>query len=397
MRVWFAERKRWLLLCGLWLWAFSLGLGFQTGQTAVEHFERASRLAQQGMRDEAVREYRLGLSLDATSVAAYNNLGVLYFQQHNFQQAADAFTHAHKLRPDDPAISFNVGLALYSTRNPRAAIALLTAGATDPGHAADAHFLLGVCYSDLKQWRRSVDELELAQKAKPHDDKILFMLARGYSLAGEPNRALEAQVELLKTHPDSPYAHELLAAAYDTTSQPTEAEKELKQGIAASPRAPQLHFILGYIDWRWKRYKEAVAPLLEETQISPNFAPPYYYLGDIELKQGRFEEAAGHFKEALRLDPTYGEAYFGMGRACAQLGRYEESIKFLRQAADRLPDKVEPHYWLGKTLLRVGRAEEGKRELAKADEINLAEDRKASENMDRLIHPAQTKEPSTPH
>jgi len=387
----------WLLLGGLWLWAFSLGFGFQTRETSVEHFERASRLAQQGMRDEAVREYRWGLAIDPNSFAAFNNLGVLYFQQHDFLQAADAFTHAHRLRPGDPAISFNLGLALYSTRNPQAAIAPLTAGVADPLHSIDAHFLLGACYGDIKQWRRAVEELELARKARPADDKILFMLFKTYRLAGEPNRALAAAVELLKTNPDSPFLHEVLGTAYDTTSQPNEAEKELGRAIATSPRAPQLHFILGYIDWRWKRYKEAVAPLLEETRISPNFAPPYYYLGDVALKQGRFEQAASYFKEALRLDPTYGEAYLGMGRAYAQLGRSEESVKFLRQAVERLPDQVEPHYWLGKTLLRVGRSEEGKRELAKANEINLAGDRKAFEIMDRLANPSQTKESSTPH
>ena len=397
MRVRLVECQGWLLLGALSLWAFSLGFGFQTRETALEHFERAGRLAQQGMRDDAVREYRLGLAMDDSSVAAFNNLGVLYFQQHDFQQAADAFTHARRLQPDDPAISFNLGLALYSTRNPQGAIAPLTAGVADPHHSIDAHFLLGACYGDLKQWRRAIEELELARKAKPADDKILFMLFKTYRLADEPNRALEAAVELLKTNPDSPFLHEVLATAYDTTSQPNEAEKELGQAIAASPRAPQLHFILGYIDWRWKRYKEAVAPLLEETRISPNFAPPYYYLGDVALKQGRFEQAAGYFKEALRLDPTYGEAYLGMGRAYAQLGRNEESVKFLRQTVDRLPDKVESHYWLGKTLLRVGRSEEGKRELAKADAINRAGDRKASEDLDRFGYPSQTKESSTPH
>jgi tetratricopeptide (TPR) repeat protein len=366
-------------------------------ETAVEHFARASRLAQQGLRNEAIREYRSGLALDATSSAAFNNLGVLYLQQHDLPQAADAFAHAHKLQPDDPAISFNLGLALFSARKLEAALAPLSAGVADPTHAIDAHFLLGTCYSDLKQWPRAIEELELAHKARPTDGKILFMLFNTFRLAGDPDRALDAAVQLLKNNPDSPFLHEVLGTAYDSMSKPGEAEKELKQAIDASPRAPQLHFILGYIDWRWKRYNEAVSPLLEETRISPKFAPPYYYLGDIALKHGQFDQAVGYFKEALRLDPTYGEAYLGMGQAYAQLGRYEESVKLLRQAVERLPNEVQPHFWLGKTLLRAGRTEEGKKELAKADSINLAGQRRDAELLDRVSNPGQPRQSSPPN
>jgi tetratricopeptide (TPR) repeat protein len=385
------------LWLGLLLWVFAGGAVFAADETAVEHFAHASQLAQQGNLDDAAREYRSGLAIDASSAPAFNNLGSIYFQQHDFQRAADAFGRAHKLQPSDPAISFNLGLALFNTRNFRAAVPPLTDGILDTRHSVDAHFLLGACYQYLKQYPRSIVELELAHKARPRDDKTLFLLFTSYRLADDPNRALEAAAELLKTNPESPFLYEVLGTAYDAESKPTEAEQEFKQAIAASPHAPQLHFILGYIDWRWKRYADAVAPLQEETRISPNFAPPYHYLGDIALKQGHYDQAVAYFKEALRLDPTYGEADLGLGRAYVQLGRYEQSVKFLRQAVERLPDQVESHYWLGKALLRVGKSDEGQRELAKADQINQAKDRQASENMDRVMNPSSVKGSSAPN
>ncbi len=396
MRPWVGRIYRWLMFGGLCLCGWSVSFGFQAGGTAVDHFGRATQLTRQGKLDDAAREYRLGLAIDPSSAAAFNNLGAIYFQQHQYPKAADAFAHAHRLQPDDPAISFNLGLALFSTRNPQAAIAPLTAGTRDPAHSVDAHFLLGACYQDLQQWQRSIAELELAHKARPTDSKILFMLFKSYRSAGDPDHALEAAAELLKANPESPFLHEILGAAYDLESLPTEAEREFKRAIAASPNAPQLHFMLGYVYWRWRRYREAIDPLQAETRISPNFAPPYHYLGDIALRQGLNEQAVDYFKKTLRLDPGFSEAYLGMGRAYFQLGRFEESLKFLREAVKRQPDKVEPHQWLGRALVRAGKPQEGQKELEKAHQINLARDRQVREKSEKVMNSLRPDELSPP-
>jgi tetratricopeptide (TPR) repeat protein len=370
---------------------------FPGGGKPTQYFERASQFAQQGKLDEAAREYRLGLALDPKSAAAYNNLGSIYFQKKNNREAVEAFRHAHDLAPQDPTFSFNLGLALYTTGDSRAAIGPLTLGLAAPDHTVDAHYLLGACYFDLKQWRGSTEELQLARKARPEDDKILFMLVKDFRNVGEPSQSLEAAAQLLKSHPDSPLAHEMLGVAYDTTSQPFEAEKEFKQAIAASPHAPQLHFMLGYLHWRWKHFAAAVDAFQEEIRISPDFAPSYFYLGDIAVRQGQVQQAADYFNEALRLDPSYGEAEVGVGRAYVLLGRYQEALKFLRQAVARLPDQAELHYWLGKALMQVGKSDEGGKELARAHQINLAKDREAYENLKQVSDPAQTQKATPPH
>ena len=120
-----------------------------TDESAAElHFQRASKLAEQGNANEAEHEYLLGLNL-AASPEAYNNLGVIYFKRQNFPRAAFAFKQAHSLRPEDSEISFNLGLALYKTGNSAAAIPHLSAGTASKNHAADAHYLLGACYYEL--------------------------------------------------------------------------------------------------------------------------------------------------------------------------------------------------------------------------------------------------------
>jgi len=358
-----------------------------SSQSASEHFERARQLAQTGRLDDAEREYRLGLALDPNSAEGYNNLAALYFQKRQFRGAADAFGKAHDLWPGDSTISFNFGLALFNAGDPEVAIPELESGSADPKRRADAQYLLGVCYFELKQWERSIGELELARHSRPTDERVLFILAKDYRNAGQPRKSLEAAAELLRTHPDSLFVHEMLGEAYDMLSRPEKSEEEFKQAIAASPGTPELHFMLGYLYWRWKHYDQAVAPLETETRISPGFAPSYYYLGDIALRRRDLQKAQRCFQQALRLDPAYGEADLGMGQVLAESGSPEDSIAFLRLAVARLPDRVEPHYWLGRTLIRLGRSEEGQKELAHIDRINQGQRRKATELLNPDLSP----------
>ncbi len=358
-----------------------------SNQSASEHFEHASSLAQAGKLDEAVQEYRLGLALDPKSAEAYNNLAALYFQKREFRSAAEAFGKAHDLRPGDSTISFNFGLALFNAGEPAAAIPRLESGTADPNHTVDAQYLLGVCYFELKQWERSISQLELARRSRPDDEKLLFVLAKDYQNAGKPRKSLDAAVELLRSHPDSLFVHEMLGEAYDTFSQPEKSEEEFKQAIAASPKTPELHFMLGYLYWRWKHYDQAVAPFEAEIRISPAFAPSYYYLGDIAFRNKNLQQAQSYFQRALQLDPKYGEADLGMGQVLAESGSYEDSLKFLRLAVARLPDRAEPHYWLGRTLIRMGRSKEGQAELAQMDRMNRDRQRKATDLLNQALSP----------
>src|SRR5208283_4346434 len=278
MKVGLGEAKTALRIAGF-LVVILVAMGATFGastESATQHFARASQLAQSGKVEEAEQEYRLGLALDPKSAEAYNNLAALYFQKHQFREAADFFGKAHGLRPGDATISFNLGLALFNAGDPQAALSPLERGSADPQHTVDAQYLRGVCYFDLKQWQRSIGELEVVRRSRPDDEKVLFILAKDYHNNGEPAKSLEAATQLLKTHPDSLYVHEILGEAYDMDNQPQKAEEEFKQAIAASPQMPELHYMLGYLYWRWKRYAEAVEPLETEARISPNFAPSYF-------------------------------------------------------------------------------------------------------------------------
>jgi tetratricopeptide (TPR) repeat protein len=344
--------------------------------SAAEHFQNAAKLAEEGKPRDAQREYLLGLREDPKSFSAYNNLGVLYFGEQDFEHAAAAFADAHRLQPEDTEITFNLGLAQYKAGKPRMAIPLLHASLRS-AHAADAHFLLGSCYFVTGSWKDAIAELEEFRALYPARPDVLFMLANAYHYAQRPEPSLQAAKELLQAYPDSPFTHEILGEAYDRAEQPENAIEEFKAAIVSSPEAPELHFVLGYLYWRWRRYDEAAEPLQAEIRINPRFPQPFFYLGDIALRQDSHTEARVWFERALALEPAYDEARLGLAKVMAHQNQLADAIGLFRMAERGLPGNTELHYWLGRSLIRAGRAEEGRKELAKVKELKAAEQRKA--------------------
>jgi len=82
---------------------------------------RATRLTLTGIRalhkheiDRAANLFRKAVAADYAYGPAHNNLGLMHYEQGNLYQAVVAFEQARRWMPDDPAVLYNLGLALES-------------------------------------------------------------------------------------------------------------------------------------------------------------------------------------------------------------------------------------------------------------------------------------------
>ncbi|QDV88874.1 tetratricopeptide repeat protein [Planctomycetes bacterium TBK1r] len=83
--------------------------------------ERANRLTYAGIRslqkqqiDRAAKQFREAVEADETYGPAHNNLGLMHYEQGNLYQAVMAFEQAREFLPGDPAVVYNLALALES-------------------------------------------------------------------------------------------------------------------------------------------------------------------------------------------------------------------------------------------------------------------------------------------
>lgn len=111
-----------------------------------QNTSRANRLTYAGIRelnlghiDLAAKKFREAIKADFTYGPAHNNLGLMHYEQGNLYQAVTAFEAAREYLPSDPAVVYNLGLALESAGRTEEALDLYyTANQMD---RANPHFL----------------------------------------------------------------------------------------------------------------------------------------------------------------------------------------------------------------------------------------------------------------
>jgi tetratricopeptide (TPR) repeat protein len=77
-----------------------------------QHVEKAERLVQAGMLDEALREDQLAAAEAPQSVEIRNNLGTSYARLGRLEEALGAFTRALEISPEHPVVRKNLAFAL---------------------------------------------------------------------------------------------------------------------------------------------------------------------------------------------------------------------------------------------------------------------------------------------
>jgi tetratricopeptide (TPR) repeat protein len=81
---------------------------------AVQQLYQQARAAQQrGDSATAIDKYRSMIQLAPHLAPAYNNLGMLYFNQHDFSHAAETLEQGLKLNPDMPGASAMLGTSYF--------------------------------------------------------------------------------------------------------------------------------------------------------------------------------------------------------------------------------------------------------------------------------------------
>jgi tetratricopeptide (TPR) repeat protein len=89
------------------------------GQQLVE---KGNHYVAKNQFDKAASFYDQAIAADSTNAAAYNNLGLVFFFQHDFHEAARAFQAAHEHQPEDPAPLNNLGLIMETVAHPNEAL-----------------------------------------------------------------------------------------------------------------------------------------------------------------------------------------------------------------------------------------------------------------------------------
>lgn len=286
------------------------------------------------------------------------------------EAALNRFRGALELQPGNPALEYNIGLALFRMERFDEALAPLQRATAHPPSAPQAHLMCGIVLYERGDLTAAAPELEAARAHPDAGEMALYMLVETYRHGDDPERAQAAFLELERRYPGSAFYHKLMGSAFDSEGMHAEALAEFQAALRKNPRMPEIPFAIGFIHFKKREHEQARKWLESEIALQPCHAKAHHYLGEIEMEQDNTRGAEDRYRQAINCDGSIGEAHAGLGGLLLREGRFEEAHDLLQRAVELDPQSAEAHYALGRALMRLGHRDDANAAFRRVDEIH---------------------------
>jgi len=262
-----------------------------------EHFLAAQQDQQQGLLDEAVREYKTVLRLQPGLPEAYINLGLIYYAQAKFEESAGALTTANKLKPGMRGVSLWLGIDHVKLHRPEQGAALLrTAIRQDPADKL-AQTWLATALWDAGQTDAALLQLGKACAQFPGDPDVLFARGEAYGKA-----ATQQTEQLLEESSGTALSDLIYGNQYAQERDWTKAEGHLRRAVERDPRLLDARLQLADVFLQQANFPAAQEQLDQAVALAPRSAPALARSGELLLLTQRETEGLARIAAAVEID-----------------------------------------------------------------------------------------------
>ncbi|XP_041632493.1 UDP-N-acetylglucosamine--peptide N-acetylglucosaminyltransferase 110 kDa subunit isoform X2 [Drosophila kikkawai] len=338
--------------------------------------------------DKSAQFSTLAIKQNPVLAEAYSNLGNVYKERGQLQEALDNYRRAVRLKPDFIDGYINLAAALVAARDMESAVqayitalqynpaCYLKAIETCPGFAVawsnlgcvfnaqgeiwlaihhfekavtldpnflDAYINLGNVLKEARIFDRAVAAYLRALNLSANNAVVHGNLACVYYEQGLIDLAIDTYRRAIDLQPNFPDAYCNLANALKEKGQVKEAEDCYNTALRlCSNHADSLNNLAnikreqGYIE-------EATRLYLKALEVFPDFAAAHSNLASVLQQQGKLKEALMHYKEAIRIQPTFADAYSNMGNTLKELQDVSGALQCYTRAIQINPAFADAH------------------------------------------------------
>lgn len=333
-----------------------------------------------GDLQKAETELNTVLAEDPNEYRALNLLGIVRAQQLREREAEQLFKKAILTKPDFVSAHVDLGLLFVQTNQQDEALAeFKEALRLDPGRTDAVSSMVNIWRGQARDalhagdLEKALSALIQAHKMAPRDADVDFefgMVALRMSLLPDALEAFEQGLEVRKNDPKTIYG---LGRAQIGLNKYQDARESFEHYTQLRPKDASGHYALGFALQALQQTVDARRQFEESIALQPLQTESYFQLGMIDLEQKSLESAANRFGKVLERDPKHAGALTGMGRMEFQRKEYEKAIDFLHRAIASDPSLREAHYYLGLSYARSGQKDDSERELQLAGQLEHEE------------------------
>jgi len=326
----------------------------------VQHFYAQAKSAEtRGDVNAAIDAYIAMLKLAPHLAPAYNNLGFLYFGQHDYVHASEVLEHGIKLNPNMTTASALLGISYFEMgENKKAEAPLQAALRTNPTDD-NVEMTLARVLINTRKYEEATVPLKNLTLRHPEDQEAWYLLGKTYLQLSE-----DALGRINKIDPNSMMAHEVAGEIDESMHNYDGALVEYKKAEDMSPQRVGAHMHLAEVYWETSKWDSAAAEFAAELKIDPDNCTAHWKLANTILEvNGSPEDALTHLNDAIRRCPTLMQAHVDRARALIKLGQHDKALTDLLVAEKASPKEPSIHFLLSTVYHAQGKTSDAQQEL----------------------------------
>jgi tetratricopeptide (TPR) repeat protein len=342
-------------------------------------FEEAQAAKARGDLGLAEQKYLEVIRLAPDLPNAYHNLGIAYFTERKYEDAASVLEKAVKLSPQLGPAHFMLGLSYYELYEPKKAIESFRAAIRLNLRDMNALLYLGKSQLQAHDYSGAAETLEKLAKLKPDDPEVLYNLGVAHLklMLGDVSR-------LSRVAPDSYQLWLLLAQEAEARGDNQSAIRDLQHALLVNSKGVGIHYALGSLFAKDGEDKEAIQEFKKELEINSNDALALWKLGELTLRTDP-PQALEYLRRSVSLSPDLPQAVLAYGRALARLGETERAVQQFQRVVQLAPEEDSVYYHLFRAYRLLGRNEDAKVEMARFEELAKKKSERTREQARQLI------------
>lgn len=177
---------------------------------ALKEIAQAKEATAERDTDKAIEHLKKAIEIEPEFAETYYNLGIILRQKREIDDAVEHFAKAIECKDNYGLAFFALGETLhaqkkYSQSNPHLLKYLEVAGEEKNDTVAQAHYLAGTNYLNLKKAKRAIIHLSKAIELKPGiNPNAYIFLANSCVMARDGENAIKNYKKYLELYPDAP-------------------------------------------------------------------------------------------------------------------------------------------------------------------------------------------------
>ncbi|HXI38547.1 MAG TPA: tetratricopeptide repeat protein [Bryobacteraceae bacterium] len=232
-----------------------------------ELFNKGVQAEKAGQLDAAEKAFLAVLEQGGKQAFIYNNLGIVYSERGNHEQALTQFREAVRLDANYAAPRVLIGNSLLALGRVKEAVMELEAAVKIDPREPSARLELAQAYNRAGNLTGAIEQFRQLRLQAPRNPEYAYRLGRAYM-----KLSASCIDEINRVAPDSARVYQILAENRMAQGSTGEAVRAYLKAAAADPRLPGIHLALAQIYVKEGNPGEARGEIEQELAIMPDNA-----------------------------------------------------------------------------------------------------------------------------